>query len=113
MALLIKIVVIFFSAIRGVDRFRRSDGCEVSVSLVGEDHAVWERPFDTGGHRGRSTVGRDGTVDIEELVGEYRAADRGYHNRLVRQFHLVQDFGDQAMGDSVQAARAVGELFRG
>ena len=53
-----------------------ADGCQVAITLVGEDHAVWQNPLDAGGHGRGASMGGFNKIAVEVFVGEYRAANR-------------------------------------
>ena len=83
------------------------DGGEVAVALVGEDEGVGPGPPDAGRHGGGPAMRRLDEVDVEVVVGEDAAADRGDADRSRAERQLVEQLGHEPMDDPVAAARAV------
>ena len=71
----------FVAAVRDVDRLAGPDRREVPVPLVREDHPVGEDALDAGGGRARPAVRGLLHVDVEVVVHEDGAADRGDADR--------------------------------
>ena len=97
---------------RGVDDLSRSDGCEVTVALVGEDHLVRMDAADAGCDR-RSTSVRGLThIHVHEMMGIDGAADRNDADGVAERTSLLQALHDDAVGDAVAAARTIGCIDR-
>nr|AIF26401.1 putative 2-oxoglutarate oxidoreductase [uncultured bacterium fosmid pJB17E7_contig I] len=95
------------AAVGCVDGLGGADGGEVAVALIGEDVAVGVEALDGGCHCGGTAVGGFLEVNIKIVVGHDGASDRGDADGLVLDAHLVDDFGDDAVGGAVSAAGAV------
>jgi len=63
--------------------------------------------LDAGGHGRGAAVGGLARIDLEVVVGENGAADRGDENSVLADAQLVDDLGHQTVGDAVGAAGAV------
>ena len=90
-----------------MDDLGSADRGQVAVTLVGEDELVGLRSSDSGRYGRRTAVGRLDEVDVEVVVGEDAAADRGDTDRALGQVHLVEQLADQAVDDAVPATRAI------
>ena len=96
-----------------MDRFGGSDGGEVAVALIGEDHAVGHEALQGCCHGGSASVGGFDPVDVDIVVGEDGAADRGDADGVVGQAHLFENFGNEFVDYAVAAARAVVHIVVG
>ena len=106
-ALLMKTVVMFFPARRGVDQFVGADRGQIPVALIGKDDQVRIRALDAGGHGRCAAVGSFGKIALKVVVGQDRAAHRSDAHSSFPDAQLVHDLGDQPVGDAMDAAGTV------
>ena len=99
----------FFPAGRGMYDFRRTDGSEVAIPLVGEHQVVRARPLDPRCNRRRAPVRRLHHIAVEIIVRKHRAADRRNADRLILHSHFLDAFRDQPVNDAVRASGAIME----
>lgn len=102
-----------FSTVGGMDDLSRSDGSEITITLVGKDGFVRMHPFDAGGDGWSSSVGRFNHIDIEIVVTENGAANRCTTYGTAQQVEFDQGFGHKFMDNSMGATRAVVGLLIG
>ena len=100
-----------------MDRLGRTDGREVAVALVGEDHRLGIQPLGRRSHGQRTPVSRLDPVDVDVVVGEDRTTYGRHAHRPVGQAQLGDDLGNEFMHRTVAAARTivhdiVGDEFR-
>src|SRR5579864_6473293 len=98
------------ATIGSMQNLRRSDGRQVAVSLVTENHSVRQRALDRGRNSRCAPMCHLHVADIEVIVGEYRAPDRAHQNRPVLNPQIVDGLRDELVHDAVPAARAVMRL---
>ena len=92
--------------------FRRADGGQVAVALVGEDDLVRLSAFQPRRHGGRASVRGLHRVDLEIMIHQHRAADRRDQDRPFADAQLVNRFSDQPVDQAVGAARAIVRIGR-
>ena len=90
-----------------MDRLGRTDGRQVAVALVREDHVLRMQPLDGRRDRQRASVRRLDPVDVDIVVGEYRTAHGRDAHRALGQAQFVDDLGHQLVHRAVAATRAV------
>ena len=90
-----------------MDGLGGTDSGEVAVALVGEHVGVGVEALDGGGDSGSAAVGGFLEVDIKVVVGQDGASDGADADDLILDAHLVDDFGDEAVGGAVAATGAV------
>ena len=91
-----------------MDDHRGSDRGEVAIPLVGEHDGVRPGPLDARGGGRRTAVCGLADIDLQESVGENRAAHRSEEHAFISQVHLLQQFAHQAVDDAVPTSRAIG-----
>ena len=92
---------------RRVGDFRRADGGQVAVSLIGEDNIVRIHALAAGGHCRRPAVSGLHHVRVEVVVGKHGASDRRDADGLSLDAQLVNGFRHEAMNDPMGASGAV------
>ena len=90
-----------------MDDFRRADGGQIAVALIGPDDLVGMNPLDAGGGGRGSAVHRDDRVSIKEHGVHAAAAHRGHGDGVVLDTQLINYLCHQICGDAVAAAGAV------
>jgi len=96
-----------FAAVGGVHDFGGADGCEIAVSLIGDDDSSGTGAFD-GGCRGRgATVSDLDVTHVKVVIRKDRAADGTDEDRFVLHPQFLERFGNQLVGDAVAATGAV------
>ena len=87
--------------------FRRADGSEVAVTLIGKDKLVRIGALDTGCNRRRSAVRRFDHVAVEVVVGKHGAAYRADTDGIALDAHFINDLAEQSVDNAVRTAGAV------
>ena len=95
------------AAARAGHRLAQSDGREVAIALIGEDHVVGKRALHARRDRGSAAVRRLDHVAGEVVVRHHGAADRRDADGLALDAELVDRLRDETVDDAVRAARAV------
>ena len=90
-----------------MDGLGGADAGEVAVALVGEHEAVRPKALDGAGESRGPSMGGLLPVNVDVLVGEYGASDRGYGDGLVGHTHLLDHLGDKFVHHTVAAAGAI------
>ena len=93
--------------LRGPDDLGEADGGEVAVALVGDDDRLGVRELVADGDGGGAAVRGLRVADVEVVVEEDGAADRGDGDRPVLDAELLDRLGEVLVGEAVAAARAV------
>ena len=86
---------------------RHTDGCEITVALVGKYYIVGQSALHTGRNCGSASVRRLYHIAVEVVVSHYRAADGSYSDRPALDSELVDRLGYETVNYPVCAARAV------
>ena len=87
--------------------FRRANGGQVAVALIGEHNVVRIGALDSRGHGGGAAMGGLHHIAGKVVVGHDRAAHRSYADGLTLDLQLVDYLRHQPMDDAVGAAGAV------
>jgi hypothetical protein len=90
-----------------VDNFTGTDGCKVTVTLIGEYGLSGTAALYAGSNSGGAAMGSLQSVNAEILVSENGAADRANANSGVQHAQLFQHFCYQLLDYTVVAAGAV------
>ena len=99
--------VIGMPELRRRDDLGEADGGEVAVPLVGDDDRVGVRELVADRDGRGAAVGGLRVADVEVVVEEDRAADRGDGDGPVLDAELVDRLGEVLVREAVAAARAV------
>ena len=90
-----------------MDRLGGTDGRQVAVALVCEDHLLGVQTLHGGSHCECAAVCCLYPVDVDVVVGEYRATYGRDADRLVAHAQLVDYFGNELVDRTVTTAGAV------
>ena len=91
-----------------MDGFRRADGGQIAVALIGKDDVfLGIGALETGGHSRSAAVRRLDHIAVKVVIGHDRAADGRHADRAALDAQLVDGLRHKAMHDAVRAAGAI------
>ena len=90
-----------------MDSMCGSDGGDVPVALIGENHPVRTGALDACSYGLGPAVGCADKVAAEKVKGKTGAADRRHADCFTDDIQFLQDFSDQTVNDAVGTARTV------
>ena len=96
-----------FAARGALHGFRRADGRQVAVALIGEDDVFRQRALDAGCNGGRAPVRRLNHITVEVVIRKHGAAHRGHPNCFAGEVEILKSLCHQTVHDAVGAAGAI------
>src|SRR5208337_1781084 len=97
-------------AVGGMHDLGGADGCQIAVSLIGNDDLIRARSLYCRGRSWCTAVRNLHIAYVKIVVGKHRAAYRTHEDGLVLQPQVLQRFGNQLVDHSVSAAGTVVRL---
>jgi len=93
-----------FTPVGGVKTFGNADGGKVSVTLIRKNDTIGKTAFNGCCHSRAPSMERFDHIHVKVIVSQYGASSRGNANRNASNTHLVNDFGDEPVDNTVTAA---------
>ncbi len=96
-----------FASVGCVNYLSSPNRRKVPITLIGKDYFIRVGPFHTRGNRRCSAVRHLDHIDIEIVISQNGASDRGYADGTVSDVQFIDCFSYQTVSDAVPTTWAV------